>query len=625
MAKARESVQDALARWESLGHLQEAFPYSVEGLLTFADVVIHALIPGSPHLNRVQADILTFMFHGNKYRMVEAQRGQAKTTIAAIYAVFRIIHAPHCRAMIVSQTAKRAEEIAGWVIKIFRGLDFLDFMLPDIYSGDKASIRGFEIHYSLRGYGASPSVSCYSIEGGMQGARADLIIADDVESLQNSATAASRVKLEELTKEFESINQEGDILYLGTPQSTNSIYNNLPARGYEVRIWPGRYPTVEQQACYGDYLAPMIAQDMINDPSLRSGGGLMGDQGKPTCPEMYDDDKLIEKEISQGKAKFQLQFMLNTRLLDAERYPLKLSQIMFGNFGTDTLPEMPVYSSDPTNLIKDAPRIGNKPSDVFHRMSPAPYVWKPVMRKVAYIDPAGGGSNGDETGVAIVFLLGVYVYVYKVFGVKGGYDDADMESIVMACKEAGVNEVFVEKNFGHGAFQAIIQPVFERLHPVALQEDYATGQKEQRIIDTIEPLLSAHRLVFNTDILYDDNKSIQKYSLEKQMSYSLFHQIANITLDRGSLRHDDRLDALYGAIRQLTDQINYDEVAKHARDEMERARAYVLMMNDTSQRREFLYGGSGAKRSGQNVLTATMRGGRNYTKRGAVGNVLKFR
>ena len=173
--------------------------------------------------------------------------------------------------MIVSQTAKRAEEIAGWVIKIFRGLDFLEFMLPDIYAGDKASIKGFEVHYTLRGSDKSPSVACYSIESGMQGARADIILADDVESLQNSRTAAGRALLEDLTKEFESINQYGDIIYLGTPQSVNSIYNNLPARGYQIRIWPGRYPTLEQEACYGDFLAPMIIQDMMEDPGLRLG------------------------------------------------------------------------------------------------------------------------------------------------------------------------------------------------------------------------------------------------------------------------------------------------------------------------------------------------------------------
>jgi len=621
MAKAREGIEEALRRWQALEELQDAFPNTVEGLLEFAEVVIHNLIAGGPHLNRVQADILRFMFEGKKYRLIEAQRGQSKTTLAAIYAVFCIIHAPHYRTMIVSQTAKRAEEIAGWVIKIFRGLEILSFMMPDIYSGDKASIRGFEIHYTLRGSGASPSVACYSIEGGMQGARADLIIADDVESLQNSATSAGRVKLEEATKEFESINQSGDILYLGTPQSVNSIYNNLPSRGYEVRIWPGRYPTFEQEKCYGEFLAPMIAMDMQKDASLRTGGGLSGNQGKPTCPEMYDDAALIEKEISQGIAKFQLQFMLNTRLSDTERFPLKLNLLTFANFGHDSGPEMPVHSNAGENVIREAPKFGNKTTDICYRMLPKPYEWKPFTRKICYIDPAGGGANGDETGVAIVFLLGTYVYVYKVFGVKGGYTASDLETIVNACKEADVKEVFVEKNFGHGAFQAIIKPVFEAIHPVSLEEDYASGQKESRIIDTLEPLMQAHRLIINQAILEADWDSIKKYPLEKQLSYSLFHQMANITLERGSLRHDDRLDALYGAIRQLTMQIDYDEMAKLHRESLEESAAYVKMMNDPAQRRAFLYGDYGKPAGSRNVLSRSLQGGRSGV---SVQNSLKI-
>lgn len=590
MAKARESQAEALARWEALHQLQETFPYTVQGLLSFAQVVISTLITGNPDLNRVQADILKFLFSGNKYRMVEAQRGQAKTTIAAIYAVFRIMHEPHKRIMIVSQTAKRAEEIAGWVIKIFRGLDFLEFMLPDMYAGDKASIKGFEVHYTLRGSDKSPSVACYSIEAGMQGARADIILADDVESLQNSRTAAGRALLEDLTKEFESINQYGDIIYLGTPQSVNSIYNNLPARGYQIRIWPGRYPTVEQEASYGDFLAPMILMDMTDDPDLRRGYGIDGMQGAPTCPEMYNDEKLIEKEISQGTAKFQLQFMLNTRLMDADRYPLRLNHLIMMSFGVDAVPEMPTWSNDSLNLIGDAPRFGNKPSDYLYRPVPRPYEWKPIQRRIAYIDPAGGGKNGDETGVAIVFLLGTFVYVYKVFGVPGGYDEVNLNRIVNEVKHAEVREVFIEKNFGHGAFEAVIKPYFEREWPVSIEEDYATGQKEIRIIETLEPLLTAHRLIFNVEMIKQDIDSVQRYPLEHRMSYSLFAQISNITLEKGSLRHDDRLDALYGAVRQLTSQIDYDEVNRINRVRAQETRDYLEMMHDPRRRREFFTG-----------------------------------
>lgn len=607
MARTRESQSEQLARWEALRELQEAFPYTVHGLLSFAQVVIHTLITGNPDLNRVQADILKFLFSGNKYRMVEAQRGQAKTTIAAIYAVFRIIHEPHKRIMIVSQTAKRAEEIAGWVIKIFRGLDFLEFMLPDIYAGDKASIKGFEVHYTLRGSDKSPSVACYSIEAGMQGARADIILADDVESLQNSRTAAGRALLEDLTKEFESINQYGDIIYLGTPQSVNSIYNNLPARGYQIRIWPGRYPTRDQEMCYGDFLAPMLLQDMMDDPSLREGYGLDGTQGSPTCPEMYDDEKLIEKEISQGTAKFQLQFMLNTRLMDADRYPLRLNNLIMMSFGIDDVPAMPTWSNDSVNLISDAPRFGNKPTDYLYRPVPRPYDWKPIQRRVMYIDPAGGGKNGDETGVAIVFLLGTYIYVYKVFGIPGGYAEAGLNRIVREAKEAQVKEVFIEKNFGHGAFEAVIKPYFEREWPAELLEDYAHGQKETRIIETLEPLLTAHRLVFNAEMIRQDLESIQHYPLEIRMSYSLFGQISNITLEKGCLRHDDRLDALYGAIRQLTSQIDYDEVNRINRLKSREMADYLEMMNDPRKRREFFTGQDhGSSRRGSNASASGM-------------------
>ena len=629
MAKARESQAEALARWESLHELQQTFPYTAEGLLMFAETVIHTLIPGNPHLNRMQADILKFLFYGNRLRLIEAPRGIAKTTLSAIYTVFRLIHTPHLRIMVVSQNAKRAKDIAGWVIKIFRGLEFLECMLPDIYAGDRASIEAFELHYTLRGNGnKDPSVACYSIEGGLQGARADIILGDDVESMQNARTAAGRALLEELTKEFESINQFGDIIYLGTPQNVNSIYNNLPARGYACRIWTARYPSEEMEMCYGDFLAPMIVQDMKDNPLLRSGYGLDGNSGAPCEPAMYDDEVLIEKEISQGAAKFQLQFMLNTRMMDADRYPLRLNNLIFAAFGTEEVPVMPIWSNDSINIISDAPKYGNKPTDFMYRPVARPYDWGAVTRKVMYIDPAGGGKNGDETGVAIVFLHGTFIYVYKCFGVPGGYRESSLNRIVSAAKEAGVKEVFIEKNFGHGAFEAVIKPYFEREWPVTIEEDYAHGQKEMRIIETLEPLMTAHRLIFNVDLAKSDFDSIQHYPLELRMSYSLFNQMSNITIEKNSLRHDDRLDALYGAVRQLTSQIDYDEVTRINRLRAQEMRDYIHAMNTPHLRRAMLYGDYGTTRQPTNTSVAMQQrvyGGANYQPKTKGRNTLSSR
>lgn len=173
------STEAKIKMWDDLELLQETFPFTVQGLHDFAEICINTLIPGNPHLNPTQADILEYMLTGDKYRMVQAQRGQAKTTLAGIYAAFILIHNPHFRIVIFSQTGKRATEIAGWVVKIYKHIDFLNFMLPDRIAGDKDSTEAFDILYVFKGSDKSPSVSCYSITAGAQGARADLILADD--------------------------------------------------------------------------------------------------------------------------------------------------------------------------------------------------------------------------------------------------------------------------------------------------------------------------------------------------------------------------------------------------------------------------------------------------------------
>jgi len=582
------SLEQKLKMWEDLQTLQETFPYTVEGLLEFAQICIKELIPGRPDLNASQADILEYMLTGKKYRMVQAQRGQAKTTLAGIFAAFTLIHMPHFRIVIFSQTSKRATEISGWVVKIFKQLDFLEFMLPDRNAGDRDSTEAFDIHHVFKGGDKSPSVSCYSITSGAQGARADLLIPDDIESLQNSRTVTGREWLEEQAKEFESINQHGDILYLGTPQSMDSMYNNLPGRGYDIRIWPGRYPTVAEEEAYGEFLAPSIRERMLADPSLREGYGPTGSSGAPTCPEMFDDETLIEKEVSQGKAKFQLQFMLNTRLTDQERFPLKPSNLIVTAFGHKEGPALPVWNNSPENRVQTVLRPGSKDTDKFYAPIPKPYEWLPFERRVMYIDPAGGGANGDETAYAIVFQLGNLLYLYDMGGVPGGYDETGLQELVRAAKRGGVHEVYIEKNYGHGAHMAILKPMFERDHPCTIEEDYSTGQKEVRIIDTLEPLMSSHRLVVNRELLDKDLESTAHYPAEQRKTFQLFHQMANITYDRGCLKHDDRIEALASACRMLVQEIDYDYSSKLAKQHQREALEMQEIMRDPKKRRRHL-------------------------------------
>ncbi len=241
----RESAEAALLRQQKLSMLQEEYRTFLPFLIDFMIVLGFSVTP-------VQKLIAQFLEYGPLYRMVQAQRGQAKTTITAAYACWRLIHNPDMAVLIVSAGGKQANEISTLIVRMFMSWDVLECMRPDAAMGDRISVEAFDVHYTLKRLNKSPSVACTGITGNLQGKRAGLLIADDVESMKNSMTAVQREQLLLLTKDFTSICSTGDIIYLGTPQTTESIYNSLPGRGVLVRIWTGRFPNAEQEEAYGE-------------------------------------------------------------------------------------------------------------------------------------------------------------------------------------------------------------------------------------------------------------------------------------------------------------------------------------------------------------------------------------
>ena len=599
MAIGQRDLAAELKVWDELAALQAAFPYTEEGCLAFAEYCINSLIRGNPHLNRVQADMILWLFNGSRFRMIMAQRGQAKTTITAIYAVFRLIHDPAARILIFSAGGKMAKEISSWVIQIIHGLDILTCMRADRAEGDRASIEGYDVNKILKGANKSPSVKCLGVDSNAQGSRADILIADDIESMKNSRTVGGRELLEELTKEFESICADGDIIYLGTPQSSASIYNNMPSRGYGVRIWTGRYPNKAQIESYGPYLAPMLVDDIKLNPSLQTGYGIDGTSGAPTCPEMFTDENLISKEIAQGPAKFQLQYMLNTALSDQDRFPLKLPYLIVADYNELEGPLCPVWSQDADNLAKGLPRISNRREDALYWAVKRQYEYKKFERSVMYIDTAGGGKNGDETAYAIVKLIGSHIYVMACNGIKGGYEEDSLMELVEAAKLHNVKTVLIEKNFGNGAHAAMLKPLFNRHHPVEIEEVWESGQKELRIIDVLEPVMARHQLIVSPEVIREDLRTIAKYPVETQLTFSLFYQMSMITRDKGCLRHDDRLDALAGAVRHFTETIDFDTKAIHDKKRAYEEELFREAWRGIASRRDFL-GVSGKGKRGRN-------------------------
>lgn len=511
----------------------------------------------------LQIDIGRFLQSDVRYGMIQAQRSQAKSTIVAMFAVWQLIHDCKHRILIISAGSEVAAEIANWVIQIIMNWDILECLRPDRQHGDRASSKAFDIHWQLKGAEKSPSIACIGITANMQGRRADLLIPDDIESSKNGTTETQRQALEHLSKDFTSICQKGRIMYLGTPQTVDSIYNNLPARGYIIRVWTGRVPTNQEAKHYGETLAPYI-REMMDIPSNQVGGGVDGTRGVPTDPVLLGEESLTMKELDQGGAYFNLQHMLNTELSDELRHPLKTKNLIVLPFGTEKAFGELTWLPSPEKLIPCENKFTSKPQ--FYRPFSTSTELYEFEGKHMYVDTAGGGKNGDETVAAVTYFLHGYVFLAEIRKYAGGYSDETYEDLSKLAMKHGVNSIDVEKNFGFGAFASSWRPIIQRVYKVAgkdncprIEDVWESGQKELRIIDTLEPIMGRHRLIVHEDIIDYDYQSVSKYPIDQRESYKFFHQMAKVSRERGSLIHDDSLDAVAGSVRKWVDNLAIDE------------------------------------------------------------------
>lgn len=508
-----------------------------------------------------QEDISDYMQYGPRLRMVMAQRGEAKTTLAALYSVWCIIHRPSTRVLIVSAGEANSSDTATLIVRLILNWDILECLRPDKQAGDRTSVEAFDVHYALKGLDRSPSIACAGITSNLPGKRADLLIPDDIESNKNGLTAVQRAQLLHLSKEFSSICTHGDILYLGTPQSKDSIYNTLQGRGFELRIWPGRYPSEEEEERYAGRLAPSIVQAMQATPSLRTGGGVDGTRGKPTDPNRYTDADLIEKELDKGPEDFQLQYMLDTSLVDAVRQQLKLSDLIVANFSADTLPEICVWQAVSQNQVP-LPSDFTVPLAKMYYAAPLDCHYVPPKDVFMFIDPAGGGA--DEIGYGVSTAIGPYIHVLEVGGLRGGLNPTTEKELCEIVRRHKVTRIKAESNMGHGLFEISLRAIFSATDDLqhlaqAVSGEYSTGQKEKRIIDSLVAPMQRHRVIVHQAVFDADARCNRQHSMEQRTSFSLWYQVANITTDRNSLPHDDRIESFAGAVREFKQVLDQDE------------------------------------------------------------------
>lgn len=534
---------------------------------------------GLPSPTPVQLDIAQWLQHGPRRAIIEAFRGVGKSWITSAFVCWLLLRDPQLNILVVSASKERADQFSTFTLRLIGEMDILKHLYPR--EDQRASKIAFDVAPATADH--APSVKSVGVLGQMAGSRGDYIIADDVEVPNNSETQQMRDKLQERVKEFDAIlKPSGRVLYLGTPQTEESLYNVLADRGYTIRVWPAQIPSRESLKNYGERLAPMIA-NMVFTTAWNA-------HGTPTDPKRFTDMDLMEREASYGRSGYALQFMLDTQLSDADRYPLKLSDLVVMRVDREMGPEKVIYGGDP---IQTLPAVGftgdfyRRPIDCARHIDHG-IIMHPFVGTVMAIDPSGRGK--DETTWMVVRALNSQLFLVDFGATRQGYEDQTLQDIADCAKRNAVNHVVIEANFGDGMFQRLLEPFLRRTYPVTCEEIRSSSQKEKRIIDVLEPVMNQHRLVIDEALVQRDYDSTKDLPPEQANQYRLFYQMTRMTKERGALRHDDRIDCLAIAVAYWVEQMAADiqeEIDVHQKEAL--MNALESFVNDPGGDRKAYY------------------------------------
>ena len=494
-----------------------------------------------PSPTRAQYAIADYLQSGPKRLQIQAFRGVGKSWITGAFVLWTLFNNAEKKIMIISASKERADNMSIFLQKLIIETPWLSHLRPK--SDDSRWSRiSFDVNCSPH---QAPSVKSVGITGQLTGSRADLMILDDIEVPGNSMTELMREKLLQLCTEAESIltpKDDSRIMYLGTPQTTFTVYRKLAERAYRPFVWPSRYP--KDSTPYEGLIAPQLQEDIDNG----------AESGQPTDPDRFNNEDLLEREAAMGRSNYMLQFQLDTTLSDAEKFPLKMSDLVVTSVNNTTAPDNVVWCSDPRNIIKDLPTVG-LPGDYFYSPMQLQGEWTEYNETIASVDPSGRGS--DETAVAYLSQKNGFLYLHEMRAYRDGYSDSTLLDILEGCKKYNARTLVVETNFGDGIVSELFKKHIQNTkQAIYIDEVRANVRKEDRIIDSLEPVLNQHRLIVDRGVIEWDYSSNKDSAPESRLLYMLFYQMSRMCRMKFAVKHDDRLDCLAQGVKYFTDALS---------------------------------------------------------------------
>ncbi len=519
-----------------------------------------------PRPTKAQYEMALFLNDkSNPHRLIMAERGLAKSLTSQIYVVWRLLNDPDEHILVMSAGQTRAGNYSQFVQKLIKIMPITKPMSPR-HNIERTSGVSFDV----AGATASDSPSVYAVGASSQvtGFRASLIVYDDIETAQTVESAVKTEAIDTYAMEAQNLLMSGkdESITLCTPHSMSSIYINwIDEKGFVPFIIPALYP--ENDSAYFGGLAPYIKERIANNPEYIG----------TAVDERLDYDFLMSKKMRIGASKFKLQYMIDVSDSDSLRYPLKLSDFIVTNVDDEYAPLKMSYSSMPENIVYQK-HNGFAKDKLYSPMYQSKEMGEYDFR-VLSVDTAGRGK--DEIGISVIYHLNSRLFIKKITGMSGGYEDETLANIASMCQMYKINTCVVEDNFGDGMFTKLLTPHIERLSPkTEIEGIKVSGQKEVRIIEALEPMLNQHRLVIDKEVFDHDLTASKR-------DFSFTHQLSHITRERESLKHDDRLDSLTNGVVYMMEWMTDDEdwgMDYHVEKEAQKTLEFTLQNFNGSRR-----------------------------------------
>ncbi len=432
---------------------------------------------------RVHIDILTWfnreLMADQPRLLLMAFRSCGKSTLVGLLCAWLLLRDPNLRILIISAEEQLAVNMVRNVRKILEHHPLLEHLKPkklEQWSSKTITVERSKVQ-------REPSLTAAGIRGNITGARADIIICDDVEVPNTCDGYEKRAFLRERLQELDFIlTPKGGIIYIGTPHHYETIYaENAHKELGETEIFLKGYKRL---------VVPILDQE-----------------NKSAWPERFPENKIERMRQRVGPARFAAQMMLEPTSLTNMRLDPKAIQFYPDELSYQEAGRRAVLKIGETKLVS------------------ASCWWDPAFGDVR--------GRGDGSVLAIVYCdeEGHY-YLHDIVYIKidthNALENNDNDIATLQCERVAerlehyyISSITIETN-GIGQFlPAIMRKVLkQRGQRVAVREQHSVSNKNERILSAFDVVLAsaylhAHQRVRDTPFIREmqdwrPNKSSQR-------------------------------------------------------------------------------------------------------------------